>query len=69
MRCPECGGHGVVYGGQSVGTSRQRYRRCKTCGHRWSTWEEIEDRAVRPHEPKALPGLFGDAENEDEGTG
>lgn len=46
MQCPKCEGSSVVYGTFKHGSSRERYRRCKDCGHKWKTWEE-GDQAVK----------------------
>lgn len=68
MQCPECGGKSLVYGGRDYGTQRQRYRRCRICNHRFATWEEREDRALRPYKTKKTQGdLFG-ASDEKEGV-
>lgn len=68
MQCPKCGGKALVYGGRSHGTVRQRYRKCRICGHRYSTWEEIEDRTLRSYEKKTEPkDLF--AENQEKAEG
>lgn len=61
MQCPKCGGKTLVYGGRSHGEVRQRYRKCRICNHRHTTWEEIEDRELRGYETKKIakaPDLF-----------
>jgi len=60
MQCPKCGGRGYCYATKPAGTVKQRYRRCRICGHRFSTWEEIENRELRGYEAKPKDaGLFG----------
>ena len=61
MQCPKCNGRAYVYATKPNGTLKQRYRQCCICGHRFSTWEEIEDRELRGYETakKAqAPDLF-----------
>lgn len=53
MQCPKCGGRGRVNGTNDYGTTVQRYRRCPICDHRWRTWEEKDDHAVRAKARKA----------------
>lgn len=68
MQCPKCGGKSLVYGGRSHGAVRQRYRRCRICDHRYSTWEEIENRTLRKYERKAVRAdLFGELGDKTEG--
>ncbi len=65
MQCPKCGGRGMCYATKPEGTVKQRYRKCRICDHRFTTWEEIDERAVREYEakPKALThDLFGQVE-------
>ena len=50
MQCPKCNGRAYVYATKPAGTLKQRYRQCRICGHRFSTWEEIEDRELRGYE-------------------
>lgn len=50
MQCPKCGGRGYCYATKPSGTVKQRYRQCRICGHRFSTWEEIEGRTLRKYE-------------------
>jgi len=52
MQCPKCGGRGYCYATKPNGTVKQRYRQCRICGHRFSTWEEIENRDLRGYETK-----------------
>lgn len=56
MQCPECGGRGYVYATKPEGSVKQRYRQCRICGHRFSTWEEIEDRKLRPYRGRREAG-------------
>ncbi len=49
MQCPKCNGFGACYSTKSHGDTKQRYRKCQKCGHRWSSWEEREDRAIRAY--------------------
>lgn len=61
MQCPKCSSRAYVYATKPAGTLKQRYRQCRICGHRFSTWEEIEDRELRGYErsKKApAPSLF-----------
>jgi transcriptional regulator NrdR family protein len=65
MQCPKCAARAYVYATKPAGTLKQRYRQCRICGHRFSTWEEIEDRELRGYEsgkgkPKSgkAPDLF-----------
>ncbi|SDG18301.1 Ogr/Delta-like zinc finger [Sulfitobacter delicatus] len=61
MQCPKCGGRAYVYATKPAGTLKQRYRQCRICGHRFSTWEEIEDRELRGYESSKkapAPDLF-----------
>lgn len=55
MQCPKCGGRGYCYATKPAGTVKQRYRQCRICGHRFSTWEEIEDRDLRSYERRQKP--------------
>lgn len=50
MQCPKCSSRAYVYATKPAGTLKQRYRQCRICGHRFSTWEEIEDRDLRGYE-------------------
>lgn len=50
MQCPKCGSRAYVYATKPAGTQKQRYRQCRICGHRFSTWEEIEKRELRGYE-------------------
>ena len=60
MQCPKCGGRGYCYATKPTETVRQRYRECRMCGHRFSTWEEIDGRELRGYETKPPPAdLFG----------
>ena len=65
MECPKCGGFGACYGTKGHGAAKQRYRQCQRCGHKWSSWEEREDREIRAYgPPKPAPDqrqqdLFG----------
>lgn len=66
MQCPKCGGRAYVYATKPAGTQKQRYRQCRICGYRFSTWEEIEDRELRSYETgkgAAEPDLFEAADN------
>lgn len=68
MQCPKCGGRGYCYATKPLGKVKQRYRECRICGHRLSTWEEPEDRELRKYTPKAKQGeLF--SENQDGARG
>jgi len=67
MQCPKCGGRGRCYATKPAGEVKQRYRKCQICGHRFSTWEEIEDRDLRKYEKKKLPDLFGELDEKTEG--
>ena len=61
MQCPKCGGRGYCYATKPAGTVKQRYRECRICGHRFSTWEEAENRTLRRYAKKQTtnqPGLF-----------
>ncbi|MFS4437867.1 hypothetical protein ACMA5I_06615 [Paracoccaceae bacterium GXU_MW_L88] len=61
MRCPKCNGRGMAYGTKAHGETTQRYRRCRICGHKFSTWEEREDREIREYRRKDnTPPLFED---------
>lgn len=63
MQCPKCGGKGLCYGTKDHGETKQRYRRCRICDHRWSTWEEREDREIRAYSRKEIThDLFGQIE-------
>ena len=55
MECPKCGGFGHCYGTRGYSVGKQRYRKCKECGHRWSSWEEREDRDIRAY-GSSVPG-------------
>ena len=50
MQCPKCGSRAYVYATKPHGETKQRYRQCRICGHRFSTWEEIEKRDLRGYE-------------------
>lgn len=66
MQCPKCNGRGYCYATKPAGTVKQRYRQCRICGHRFSTWEEIEDRELRGYETKKIakaPDLFALTDN------
>lgn len=52
MHCPECGGRGYCYATKPAGSVKQRYRQCRICGHRFTTWEEVEARDLRGYETK-----------------
>lgn len=64
MQCPECGSRAYVYATKPHGETKQRYRECRICGHRFSTWEEIERRALRGYERRAQPSLFANDETQ-----
>lgn len=49
----------MVYGTKPHGETKQRYRKCRICGHRFSTWEEIEDRPIRAYKARETADLFG----------
>lgn len=55
MHCPKCGGRGYCYATKPAGTVKQRYRQCRICGHKFCTWEEIEDRELRGYKAKDKP--------------
>jgi transcriptional regulator NrdR family protein len=57
MQCPKCNGRATVYATKPAGTLKQRYRKCGMCDHRFSTWEEVEDRKLRRYdaERKSTP--------------
>lgn len=59
MQCPKCGGRGMCYATKPNGTVKQRYRQCRICGHRFVTWEEVEDRDVRNFKTARKADLFG----------
>ena len=50
MQCPKCGGRGYCYATKPAGAVKQRYRQCRICGHRFTTWEETENRELRGYE-------------------
>lgn len=54
MKCPSCKAHvSEVYGTEKLSAQILRYRRCRTCGQRWRTTEEIqEDYIVAPSRPR-----------------
>lgn len=58
MQCPKCGSRAYVYATKPAGTQKQRYRECRICGHRFSTWEEIEQRPLRKYKKDATADLF-----------
>ncbi len=58
MQCPKCAGRAYVYATKPAGTLKQRYRQCRICGHRFSTWEEAEDRDLRGYETKPKGGTL-----------
>ncbi|MGD9918582.1 MAG: ogr/Delta-like zinc finger family protein [Paenirhodobacter sp.] len=62
MQCPKCGGRGYVYATKPNGQVKQRYRQCRICGHRFVTWEEVEDREIRSFKKTAPRGLFEENE-------
>lgn len=45
MNCPECGGPGRALKRRAMRHSSATYRRrsCLACGHRWSTYEILEE--------------------------
>ncbi len=55
MQCPKCNARAYVYATKPAGTLKQRYRQCRICGHRFSTWEEIENRELRGYESNKKP--------------
>ncbi len=66
MECPNCGGRGYCYATKPAGTVKQRYRKCRMCGHKFSTWEEVEDRKLRPYRNKQKSlDLFQTTESEE----
>lgn len=50
MQCPCCGSADT----RVTSTFRHgaavtlRYRRCRMCGHKWKSWEELDPTPVRP---------------------
>lgn len=58
MQCPKCGGRAHCYATKPTGTLKQRYRRCQICGHKFSTWEEVESRQLRSYEKSKAPDMF-----------
>lgn len=62
MQCPKCGGGARCYATKPNGILKQRYRRCLICGHKFSTWEEIEDREIRQYNTDKGRDLFGKVE-------
>lgn len=58
MQCPKCGGRSRCYATKPAGKQKQRYRACSICGHRFSTWEEAEDRDLRSYKKADAPSLF-----------
>lgn len=54
MDCPVCGKYGKTYASKPLGAVKIRYRQCEGCGHKYRTFEEIDDNpVVRGH--KKIP--------------
>ena len=66
MRCPKCGSIGYCYATKDHGSTKQRYRVCRTCGARFTTYEEPQNRAIRKYERKKTTGdLFDHIDNKE----
>lgn len=47
-QCSECNGTGQVFDTREIGRTIVRRRRCRDCGHIWSSWEtRYSPKAVR----------------------
>lgn len=45
--CPECGcRHHDTYGTKKIGTRVMRYRECRHCGQRFTTYESFSNHSV-----------------------
>ena len=67
MQCPKCGSARTrVTSTFNHGSVMQRYRLCKTCGHRWKAWEEADPAPVRAKRPSTAqaPDLFSPRQKE-----
>lgn len=51
MTCPVCGGKSYVHNSRSDGETVRRYRKCRECGHHFTT-EEIDADLLAGHQKK-----------------